>query len=793
MVTVTFGIQVNDTGDDLSEVLDLISFPSLEYLSDPEPTTTEVGLPMGEGGSVILRTEPEFGEFPDSALGLLSSGAGLTEIELRDANGDMFLLLDGLGGTNGSLILSIGNFISTTKSESGIRFVGSKFADTLHGGGLTDIIEGGNGADRLFGMGGNDTLVGGAGNDILNGGTGLDSVSYNAATAAVTINLALTGAQAAGNLGSDTLTGIENLTGSKFNDILTGNATANVLTGGLGNDRLNGGAGNDTASYATAAAAVTVNLGLSAAQNTGGGGRDTLLGIENLIGSKFNDTLTGNGGANTLTGGAGNDRLAGGAGTDTAAYGNATTAINVTLATMAAQNTGGAGIDTLLGIENLTGGKFNDTLTGNAGNNVLNGGAGDDTLSGGAGNDTLLGGPGVDTASYATASTGVTVNLDTDVAQSTVGAGSDTLKDIEILIGSAFNDVLTGVFGSTVSYAAAQSGVTVSLSVAGAQSTGGAGTDTLSGFSHIIGSGFDDSLGGDIGNNTIDGGAGNDTVTYADAEGSVIIDLSNGSAVGDVTGTDSLNSVENAIGGGFDDTIEASTASNTLDGGAGNDTLTFQSAPSGVTVDLSMGTAQDLGENGSDTLLNFENLTGSGLDDTLAGNSGDNILDGSGGTDTVSYVGAGFAVTVDLAAQQAGGDGNDQLLNFENAIGSAFDDTLAGDANSNTLTGGAGNDTFIFAFASGIDTLTDFDNTADGLAFDNAAFDELGADGALNSAFFILTTDTPQGNDDFLVYNQETGELYYDSSGLGRDSDGGQLIVQFDGDTPLTAADITVI
>ena len=86
----------------------------------------------------------------------------------------------------------------------------------------------------------------------------------------------------------------------------------NVLEGGIGNDTLTGGAGLDTASYASAASAVTVNLATTTAQNTVGDGTDKLATIENLTGSVFNDTLTGSKSANSIAGYVGNDVLNGG-------------------------------------------------------------------------------------------------------------------------------------------------------------------------------------------------------------------------------------------------------------------------------------------------------------------------------------------------------------------------------------------------------------------------------------------------------------------------------------------------
>ena len=95
----------------------------------------------------------------------------------------------------------------------------------------------------------------------------------------------------------------------------------------------------------------------------------------------------------------------GAAGSDTASYADATAGVTVNLAIATAQNTVGAGTDTLFNFENLTGSNFNDKLTGNAaantlyglgGNDSLNGAAGIDTLSGAAGNDRLIGGAGND-------------------------------------------------------------------------------------------------------------------------------------------------------------------------------------------------------------------------------------------------------------------------------------------------------------------------------------------------------------------------------------------------------------
>ena len=105
--------------------------------------------------------------------------------------------------------------------------------------------------------------------------------------------------------------------GGAGNDHIIGNADSNYISGGSGNDILDGGDGDDVASYVTSANGVTLDLRVSSVQNTGGAGLDTLVSIENIDGSEFNDTLTGNDRANIIVGGDGNDHLLGGLGIDT--------------------------------------------------------------------------------------------------------------------------------------------------------------------------------------------------------------------------------------------------------------------------------------------------------------------------------------------------------------------------------------------------------------------------------------------------------------------------------------------
>jgi Ca2+-binding RTX toxin-like protein len=465
-------------------------------------------------------------------------GSSVTEAEIAGFDGGLLANVQSSSvsdDSGGSILSSIHALVRTTKGDGS--------TETLAGDGLRDVMFGLGGNDTLSGGGGDDTLTGGTGNDRLNGGSGLDTVSYVAALGAVQVDLTLTSAQNAG-AGADTLISIEGIVGSDFNDTLKGNARANDIVGGDGddvivglggNDTLNGGAGNDSVSYASAASAVRVNLGVSSAQNTGGAGSDTLTDVESVIGSAFNDVLTGNGlnnylngrdradrlygagGADTLAGGNGNDTMDGGAGRDWASYASAGAGVTLRLSFAGAQDTGGAGIDTLISIQNLIGSNFNDHFTGNSINNYLRGGAGADvlvarggfdTLDGGAGNDTLDGTQRHEstlaTVTYASASSAVTVVLDSQGnGHSSGGAGTDTLISIHQVVGTRFGDTFVGS-----GFSGGEGNDTLTGGVSDDRLAGDAGADLLRG-----GSGRD-WLEGGAGADRLVGGSGNDTFYY---------------------------------------------------------------------------------------------------------------------------------------------------------------------------------------------------------------------------------------------------------------------------------------
>ncbi len=254
---------------------------------------------------------------------------------------------------------------------------------------------------------------------------------------------------------------------------------------------------------------------------------------------------------------------------------------------------------------------------------------------------------------------------------------------------------------------------------------------------HWSGTDADDIYYGAAGNDTLIGGSGND-------------DLSGGS------GNDNLS------GGSGDDILYAASGNDTVDGGAGDDLI--------------------VGGDGA----------------------GNDVYKGGAGIDTVKYTSATAGITVNLASKigtadstnkkinDAAGIGSDKLYDIENIIAGNFDDALTGSALANNinaeagndtingglgndiLTGGAGNDRFVFNTKLGsnnLDTITDFGDGADKIAFSKAVFSALKkgvtADNLVTGTTSELATHRYDKND-FLTFNTETHVLRYDADGSGK-------------------------
>ena len=604
------------------------------------------------------------------------AGTGVERINFGDATFEGYLL-----GTEDYLVSRLdptgfGRTINLAASIANNFIAGENGTDdVITGGSGNDLIFGGTGDNELNGGIGDDLLVGGSGagdNDVLDGGLDADTMvglggndtyivddladvvveAAGAGTDEVETEMAAYSLELVANVENLTYTGIDADpfvgTGNALNNVISGGDLADTLSGLGGNDTLNGGLGIDTL--------------------LGGDGNDTLNGGDDddlLAGGIGNDTLNGNDGNDTLDGGVGNDAMNGGAGDDTFLVDSATDTVI---------EGGGGGTDTVQStvtytitdadVENLTLlGTGNINGTGNGSANVI---------TGNAGNNVLTGGGGSDTASYATATAGITVSLAIAAAQATGGAGSDTLSSIENLVGSAFADSLTA------------SG-TAGLGVANLLS-GGAGNDTLSATVDNV-------------RDTLDGGANTDTANYSAYTAALTVNLGGaapivvGGSGNNAANSDVLVSIENFTGGSGADTISGSTAANVLNGGLGNDTFTYAIGGGADTID---------GGGGNDTL----NITGVANNDVLdvvyngaiTGFEGATVTSVEsisanlgGNADTLSYGASATPVTVNLATGAA--SGFTSIASILNVTGGSGSDNLTGNAGANTLNGGAGNDT----------------------------------------------------------------------------------------------------
>jgi Ca2+-binding RTX toxin-like protein len=505
----------------------------------------------------------------------------------------------------------------------------SKNGNIIFADGGNDWVSGWDGPDSIFGMEGNDILIGGASPDILDGGTGVDRAAYWDSPVGVSVSL-VTGTGSFGTAAGDFLTNIENLGGSPYNDFLSGNDGSNwldgsggndvlkggggadrldgylgddTLLGGSGADDLNGGPGTDWAEYNDSGAAVIVDL--ATGQGFGGtAAGDTLVSIERVAGSAYDDLLIGSGedetlfggdGNDTLKGGGGADILNGGSGSDTASYDGSDVGVGVSLIDDDAY-WGDAQGDELNNIENLTGSAHDDFLTGDNGANTLRGQGGSDWLVGGGGADTLQGGPGVDIALYFGSPAGVVVSLITGTGSGGEAQG-DTLTGIEDLSGSNYDDQLWG--NDADNYLAGLNGDDTLK--------GGGGADLLYGES-VWGGGFgDDTLIGGAGADTMLGGLGSDTY-YVDNPADVVTEY-----------------------GGQGNDVVFTTVSYTLTAGADVETLRTTS------------------DNGFAAL----NLTGNSSGNVVRGNNGHNVINGGDGNDELTGLGGSDSFLFDSALDAA--------------------------------------------------------------------------------------------------------------------------------------------
>ncbi|MEX5575052.1 calcium-binding protein [Pseudomonas lijiangensis] len=541
--------------------------------------------------------------------------------------------------------------------------------DTLFGGDGQDYLDGGVGNDSLYGEAGNDNLYGGEGNDLLDGGDGNDWMNGDVGDDTLI-----------GGAGDDSLNGgagRDTLQGGAGNDYLYGDAGDDFLAGGEGNDRLDGGSGTNSYLFAR------------------GGGQDLILdAYENVVTIYLADlpleTLVFRRKGTSLdvyfpdspqdllslADFFSNEMPSGGIRLH---YGDGLEAVispaqlrlltldGTEAADLIQAYSGNDLIDALGGDDEVYGGAGNDSIDGGEGNDYIDAGDGDDTLLGGSGNDTLLGGLGDDVLTGGSGNDSLDGGDGNDQYLFGAGWGDDTISnsvgsDSVHFSGVAPTDLLLRREGLDLLVINQVTGDRLRIQGQFSYQAGQPGATAIGQFvfdnatvwnfeairlKAIEGSAKDDAIQGHSDNDVIEAGAGND---YVDAgEGDDVV-----------------------AGGDGDDTLYAGGGNDTLSGGDGNDVLY------GL-----YGQNQLSGGSGNDT------LNGGYEQDTLLGDDGDDLLIGGGGFDTL-HGGAGND-TLRGYGLLDGGTGNDLIEGSGELLGGDGEDILRGQGND-ILSGGAGND-----------------------------------------------------------------------------------------------------
>jgi Ca2+-binding RTX toxin-like protein len=772
-------------------------------------------------------------------IGLHGSVTGGMEIEFHDHT------LQSLSGQGSAVFSNVENAFGTQYDDSFYLFDPTRKFNGLNFGPNIDpahMVEGNAGNDYIQGDERDGTFeiaryLGAQTGIVANLGEGwvLDGHDLDTVTGGI-------------QQGTDTLVFVDAIQGSPFADLLIGGGPSTTFQG-LPFESFEGMAGNDTidangmpntrADYINSPSGVSVDLFERWAldgwdSDTVSGGvqsyQDTLIGVRNLRGSNFNDTLVGDQQNNFIEGRGGDDTIDGDPGFDVAIYTSASGSLNIDLATGVANASGqGLGTDTLISIEGLRGGDFADTLKG--------ANAVDNSLDGGAGNDSLDGRGGVDLVRYDRSPNAVTVNLSLSTNQAQDGYDSDSLTGGV----QSYNDTLLGIervrgskFGDS-----------------------------------IIGNGIANGIEGWAGADTMDGGLGNDTLEFRNSIGAVTVNLGANTVADDGWGySDSIVSFENVRGSEWNDSITGSALANVLEGEAGADTMAGLGGSDRYEVDSAGDLVTELAASGTDTVDSFityvlpgnvENLnlvgvgdlngTGNLAKNSLTGNAGNNLLNGGGNNDTmnggagndiyvVAQVGdvvnenanAGLdtiRTSVDLSSLAANvenaeltGSGNisvngNDLRNrmtgnggINSLDGGNGNDTLFGGAGADELSGGNGNDQVLW---DSIDTLVDGGaGRMDRLHVTNAdpTLNLSGPHGAIVSGFEVLDL-TAAGNQtvnlnaaavDALVSNQyatlyifgRAGDSVVHEGGWTESGSGyyaGRLLIGYDN----AAADSTIL
>lgn len=764
-----------------------------------------------------------------------------------------------------------------------------------------DLVMGSNQDDIFIGRAGDQEFMPGLGSDDVTGGDGIDRISYWQFDDGMSFSMtgsdwiaSMTGT----NAFNDTLTTVEEIEGTSGNDTFTGGSSSIEWIGWEGSDSFTAGTGMTTLIY-DSPSAVNVNL-ITGRAADGFGNTDTLSGVDNIIASDFNDTLTGDSGNNLLDGEEGNDTINGMGGVDTlwgddgddvfvftVAAGSGTEigggdgydeivvdgqvdlsgasimgieslllgedataymmgnqlngqSLNIDIDAMSGDSTlqvgiesgvplslasltfgsnwdsGATGTVNIIGSDGIAdvavGTTVNDFMQGMSGNDVLTGGAGSDTLWGGEGDDTLTGGVGEAVFKYHLDDILNVTDGDTIVDFST---GLDTLSIYDTgnltwnEVKGFGGEIITGASGDPGLVWDSQNGVLwydgnlldddhSDIAKIATFSTGSVTMNDINNNGGDMVSGViqGDTFGGTVGNDTWLGGSGDDTADGAGGS-DTIWGMGGSDLLKGGTGADSL------LGGDGDDvlmgfggvTTIAGAQADTLDGGAGTDTLTDT-----TDIDLSGATLTSIEKIELPAARQFTFNSGQVHNASFIFVSGDatsqvNVLGNSGNNFILlnSNNWESFAGIVSTSL----GDGNDFIFGTQSVLtvrdsidGGLGFDTIQGNDWDDTMTGGAGADVFKYQWGAALgrtvagDQITDFETGVDRFQFTQ--------DFAYDTTFYqdgMYTSNPTLGTGRGLVWDSSTNWLWYDDD--VSDGNTGEVVARIIGDD-VTASDIMI-
>jgi Ca2+-binding RTX toxin-like protein len=631
-----------------------------------------------------------------SGIENVHTGSGDDQFTISDAVDNS---IDGNGGNDVVTVLAGSGTIYITRT-------GQNVAVSDDAGGIGNDLYYDVEQANVTGSGSDDHfVVSDAATNTLDGDGGNNSISYSSESAALT--LSLTGSQIAlsgGNIGNDTLL--------NFNSLETGSGDDSISFSGSVNFAVNSNEGADSFSFANGlsgslalesaehgeldfsalAAAVSIDLGLSTLQTVSTGLQLSFNGIFDTISTgNYDDSITSGSTDDTITTGDGNDYIASGAGNDVIAA--------------------GAGADTIVSAEG------DDQIIAGAGNDDIDAGAGDDVIDSGAGDDIVDGGDGIDTLDHSTQTSSQIINISGDNGSS-VGSGTDILLNIENFYTGSGDDQFTiddakdnhvdgngGTDSVTVSGGSGTISITRSgLDVDVSDSGGGIGSDSYLDMEqvNVNGSNADDTFQiDDSANNSIDGGGGSNSADYSTSTQSFTVNLDGTQAtvISAAAGTDNLSNFSRIKTGSGNDTFSLTgTLDHELDGNEGNTVFDFNSTVEGqlmliadgigelnfadfisaVSIDLSQSAAQTVASNLGLTLAgDFSKITGSAFDDSLVSSTTSDSLTGGSGDDIFVFTDAGSGQTDTVLDFSAGAATDDQIDLQGIAALMDFDDVLS--------------------------------------------------------------------------------------------------------------------